>query len=124
PAPWTQDPDPDLDLPDVWDDRVVELAAFVEEERGMDFVFPVHVDFLTEDEFADALSLDDDIDTEQEEALEEMRESMSMFRALGWMEGGGDLVEMVDDYAGAITAAFYDAEERRITVPTTDPSGL
>ena len=33
--------------PDEWDPRVVDLAAFVEDERGLDFDHPVYVDFLT-----------------------------------------------------------------------------
>ena len=33
--------------PDEWDPRVADLAAFVEDERGLDFDHPVYVDFLT-----------------------------------------------------------------------------
>src|SRR5687767_10540895 len=35
------------DHPDAWDPRVSDLAAFVEDERGLEFDHPVHVDFLT-----------------------------------------------------------------------------
>ena len=37
--------------PDEWDPRVADLAAFVEDERGLDFDHPVYVDFLTAAEY-------------------------------------------------------------------------
>src|SRR5690606_26245873 len=51
--------------PDQWDARVVDLVDFVSDERGLAWRHPVHVDFLTEEEFegevtADVAELTDD----------------------------------------------------------------
>ena len=42
------------DHPDEWDGRVEDLAAFVEDERGLEFDHPVTVEFLSEDEYSGA----------------------------------------------------------------------
>jgi hypothetical protein len=35
-----------------WDPRVADLAAFVEEARGLEFVHPIPVEFLSPEEFS------------------------------------------------------------------------
>ena len=41
-----------IDHPEEWDERVVDLAAFVEQERGLEFERPVTVEFLNDDEYS------------------------------------------------------------------------
>src|SRR5207302_3151383 len=38
--------------PKAWDPRVADIAAFVENERGLRFTHPVFVDFLTPAEYS------------------------------------------------------------------------
>src|SRR3546814_16854021 len=40
------------DHPDTWDPRVAQLVEFVEDERGLTFDHPVHVDFLTAEQYS------------------------------------------------------------------------
>src|SRR5687768_1265701 len=48
----------DEDHPDEWDPRVADIAAFVEDERGLDFDHPVFVDFLSAEEYTEASTSD------------------------------------------------------------------
>lgn len=105
-----------------WDDRVVDLVEFVEDERGLEFRHPVQIDFLPEEEFRDELRADGDLDEEEVEEIEEFQDLLPMFRALGLLEGELDIFETVLDYQEEAVAAFYDPEEERVVVPTTEPT--
>lgn len=101
-----------------WDPRVVDLVAFVEEERGLRFHEPVQIDFLTEDEFRRELEIGEDDVTDDE--LAEIQETLPLLRALGFVAGDLDVLSAVQEYTQAATLAFYDDDEERIVVPTTE----
>jgi hypothetical protein len=104
--------------PDEWDERVADLAAFVEDERGHDFDHPVPVDFLTAEEYSERTRTDaGELD---EAALEEAEQNEAQLRALGLVSGDVDLVESTNDLTDTGTLAFYDPFTERITVRGTE----
>lgn len=104
--------------PDEWDERVVDLVAFVEEARGLRFDHPVFVDFLSEEDYRASATTDDrSLPEEDREAYE--REGATL-RALGLAAGEMDLREAIDALAGGGTLAYYDPEDGRVRVRGTE----
>lgn len=104
--------------PDDWDSRVDEIAQSVQTERGVLFEHPVHVDFLTAEEFeADVTSSEEEL-TDEDRA--EIDQAEALFRALGLVEGEFDLFEQQNQLTGEGTLAYYDTETERIRVKGTE----
>jgi hypothetical protein len=104
--------------PGEWDPRVVGLVAFVEQERRLPFQHPVHVDFLTADEYREGATKDP---TElSEEDREELRDAEGVFRAVGLLSGEVDLVESLNTVSDEGTLAFYNHDEKRVRVRGTE----
>jgi hypothetical protein len=101
--------------PDQWDPRVADLAAFVEDERGLSFEHPVYVDFLTADEYT-AETTDD----EEDEDRDELDRYAGELRALGVASGPLDLFTAFNQVSDGGTLAFYDPTEQRIRVRGTE----
>ena len=100
--------------PDDWDPRVADIAEFVQTERGVLFDHPVHVDFLSDEEFtADVTASEDDLTDEDRESIEQAE---SMLRALGLAPGDVDLFDNQNQLMGEGVLAYYDPEEERIRV--------
>lgn len=118
--------EPPADPPDEWDEQVADLVTFVEQERGLEFVHPVEVSFLTEEEFQDELdSTDEELsDDELAEQAEETQAELPVLRAFGLVAGDLDLAEAVEANADEQTLAFYDSDAKRIVVPTTEELGV
>jgi hypothetical protein len=108
------------DYPDQWDARVLSIAEFVEDERGLEFDHPVHVDFLTADEYTDA-STEDEADITDDER-EELDRYAAELRAMGVASGDLDLFEVYNQVSDAGTLAFYSSDTERITVRGTEMS--
>jgi hypothetical protein len=102
--------------PSAWDPRVVGLAAFVEQERGLDFLHPVAVDFLTVAEYRTQATGDTGTD---DMGAAELDQQASLFRALGLASGPLDFGRAADDFAADGTLAYYDDRTERITVRGT-----
>lgn len=107
------------DHPDEWDPRVVDLVAFVEEERGAHFQHPVTVNFLDAEQYAEVTSMPAEGPDEEQLSLAE--DQVAMFRALGLMSGEVDLLSSSEDLFGAGTAAFYDSLTEQVYV--NSPAG-
>ncbi len=71
--------------PSRWDPRLAGLAAFVEENRGLRFDHPVHVDFLPEAEFRREVTSDEADLSEQERA--DLEDFEAVARAVGLVRG-------------------------------------
>ena len=82
--------DEGADHPDAWDERVADLVAFVEDERGLTFEHPVHVEFMDNEVFRDEVSVQQE-PTEAERA--EMESAEASMRAMGLVSGDIDLLE-------------------------------
>lgn len=110
------------DYPDAWDERVVELVEFVEDERDHEFEHPVEVEFLTPEEYAERTRGDTtELAEEEQEAADDFE---GLLRALGLVSGDIDVIESGDDLSDTGTLAFYDSEREVVTVRGTemDPS--
>ena len=104
--------------PDEWDPRVADLAAFVEEERGLAFDHPVDVDFLPEAAFRDEVTANEGDRTVEDRA--ELEQGARLLRAIGLVQGSFDLLEATNQLSGHGVLAFYDPDRERITVRGTD----
>lgn len=108
----------DSPYPSEWDERVVDLVEFVEDERGEDFDHPVEVDFLTDEEYTERTRAQQgELD---EEATAEIERAEGLFRALGMAGDDLDLFESTNDLVDTGTLAFYDLFEERIIVRGTE----
>jgi hypothetical protein len=110
--------DSDDDHPDEWDPRVAELAAFVEDERGLEFDHPVYVDFLTPEEYTDVATSDEaDLDDAGRTDLDRLA---AQLRALGVASGEVDLFAAFNQVSDSGTFAFYS--DGRVQVRGTEMS--
>ena len=103
--------------PDAWDPRVEPFAAFVEQERGLQFEHPVYVDFIPDAEFDALLTDDEGIDGEEAAARQEAYEQYGeLLRALGLHEGPIDLEAQTDQMYSAGVLAYYSSDDKRVRV--------
>jgi hypothetical protein len=103
--------------PDDWDPRVVELANFVQDERGLLYDHPVAVDFLTAEEFSARILKRDEL---TDEDVEDLEQGESELRAMGLVTGDVDLVEALRAVRDEGTLAYYDPDTDTIIVRGTE----
>lgn len=104
--------------PGEWDPHVVDLVAFVEEERELSFEHPVPIDFLTAEQYADRVRVDGgEMATTDQELLDE---SVATLAALGLVAHDLDLAETSGELADSGTLALYDPVAERIVVRGTE----
>ena len=104
--------------PDEWDELLVDLVAFVEDERGLRFDHPVAVDFLTAEQFSERTRVEKAELTGEDRRL--IEEGTAPLRALGLVPADFDALESSNDLADTATLAYYDPLTERITVRGTD----
>jgi hypothetical protein len=104
----------DVAPPPSWDPRVVGLVRFVEDERGLRFRHPVHIDFLPDDEFVAQLGDDEEAEDGSSEA------AVGALRAFGLVHGELDLEEAGQRIVDDGVLGFYSWEDRRIRVRGTE----
>jgi hypothetical protein len=104
--------------PDAWDPRVADLAAFVEDERGLTFDHPVYVDFLTAAEYTEATT--DDAPAPVGGDREGLDRYAAELRALGVASGELDLFTVFNQVSDGGTLAFYDPADQRVRVRGTE----
>lgn len=104
--------------PKEWDPRIAELAEFVEDERGLEFDHPVEVEFLTDEEFRAEVTTDEAELTDQDR--EEMDQFVSIYRALGLVEGEVDLLGSMNQLGGEGIVGLYDYETETIIIRGTE----
>ena len=90
---------------------VNELTAFVEAERGLEFLEPVDVELADDDEFEQRL-----LDDFEEEDEADIRDTEAVFRALGFIDDDVDLVEQLKGVLSGGVVGFYDAETNELVV--------
>jgi hypothetical protein len=89
---------------------VAEIGAFVERERGLEFVEPVEVDLADEGDFQDRLLSD------FEEDVDELRATGAFLEGLGMVEPGTDVVAAMRSLLGGFVVGFYDPETGELVV--------
>lgn len=102
------------DHPDEWDERIADLATFVEGARGLDFDHPVAVDFLTEDEYSEVTRVDEEGLTDDDR--QHLEETTAIMTAMGLIPPGTDLLESNNELGDTGTLAFYDPFRERVVV--------
>ncbi len=108
----------DKGYPEEWDPRVVELADFVQRERGALYEHPVPVEFLSPEEYSDRARTDEGTLSEDDKA--ELEQFEGTLRALGLLGADVDLFQTINDLVDTGTLAFYDTEEERVVVRGTE----
>jgi hypothetical protein len=104
--------------PDEWDERVVDLVAFVEDERGLRFDHPVAVDFLTPAQYSERTRIDEsELSREDRQLIED---GSAPLRALGLVPVSFDALESANELSDTGTFAYYDPVRERITVRGTE----
>ncbi len=93
------------DPPDSWDPRILDLVEFTETKRGLDFLHPVAIDFLDEEEFLVRYETDTDLSDEDRREIEQITTAL---RALGLVPGELDLLAALEDIAAGGVTAYYD----------------
>jgi hypothetical protein len=104
--------------PDHWDGRLVDLVAFVEDERGLPFDHPVAVDFLTAEEYSERTRFEEVELTHEDRRL--IEDGTAPLRAFGLLPADFDALESANDLSDTATLAFYDPLSERIAVRGTD----
>lgn len=104
--------------PSAWDPKVRELAEFASDERGLAYEHPVHVDFLTEGEYAELTTYAAADLTDEDKLAEADFEAVS--RALGLVRGDVDLLDSSNDLSSDGTLAYYDVLSERVVVRGTE----
>lgn len=99
------------------DRALPDLVAYVEQQRGLDFLREVDARVLDDERFLDALF---EAGTEEEEEEDDPGATLT---ALGLLDEGEDLDEVVDEALGSGVVGFYDHESDGLFVrgTTIDP---
>jgi hypothetical protein len=104
--------------PSAWDPRLTELVDFVEKDRDLEFQQPVHVDFLTPQEYMASSAAEAQKVTEKDRR--EMGQAVALLRAFGLLEGDVDLLARLTQLSEEGTLAYYDPVTERVTVRGTE----
>ena len=116
---WLRDDgDEGSDHPDAWDPRVEEYVEVVEDERDLEFKHPVHVDFLTEEEFKKRVTADEEDLTDEDR--EDIEQVTGVFRALALIESDLDLFDTMNELKQAGVVGYYSYEDERIRMRGTE----
>jgi hypothetical protein len=107
-----------VEHPDEWDERVVDLVAFVEDERGLPFEHPVAVDFLTPEQYSERTRINESELSREDRRL--IEDGTAPLRALGLVPAGFDALESANELSDTATLAYYDPLRERITVRGTE----
>lgn len=99
-------------------EEVERLSAFVEAQRGLEFIEEVDVSVIGDDEFEELLLEDFEEDVGDLEILQRL------LAALGLLEPGADVVDGMVDLLGAGVLGFYDTEQERLVVRGTELTPL
>ena len=103
-------------FPSRWDARVAPIADEVARLRGLDFLHPVPIEYLSPADFEKRLGTDGNVSASERAEVE--REE-SVFRSLGLIGGKVDLLKAYDTSASSSTLAYYDPARQDIIVRGT-----
>ena len=105
-------------FPAAWDSRVVKLAQFVEQQRGLRFKHPVAIDFLTPEQYTAATTTPPAKVTATER--KDLDRVAGALRAVGLVGGKLDLASIGNQLEDSGTLASYDFVTKRVRVRGTD----
>jgi hypothetical protein len=103
--------------PSAWDPRIAPYVKVVEKQRGLTFLHPVAVRFLSGQAFEKEVTADE---TKLDDAdRKEIEQFTGLMRAIGLISGKVDLFAAFNQAHGSGTLAFYSFRDQRITVRGT-----
>ncbi len=105
---------PDSPYPDAWDATIEPYAEVVESLRGLEFEHPIHVDFLSVEDFQERVTADEEDLTDEDR--KELEHAEGMLRAVGLIEGKVNLFESSSELAGVGTLGYYSYDDKRIRI--------
>jgi hypothetical protein len=91
-------------------DFIPVAEKFVEEHRGLKFLKPVPVTFLSDAEFTKKLNSKNQINTEQ------VNRSAKELEALGLLDGHPDLAKLEQSLLNGAVVGFYDSQDKQLYV--------
>jgi hypothetical protein len=97
-----------------WDKKIAPYARIAARERGLEFVHPVPVRFLSPEKFAKTVTKDKDELTQDDRS--EIRNTTGLLRALGLVHGKVDLVKQQNALNSGGILAYYSYRDQQITV--------
>jgi hypothetical protein len=106
--------EPEASYPSAWDARIAPYVAVVEEQRGLEFEHPVHVDFLTVKDFRRQITTDEDDLTLEDRA--DLENDATMLRAVGLLDAGDDLFDRINELSRVGVVGYYSDEDERIRI--------
>jgi hypothetical protein len=101
-------------FPKAWDTRVVDIAHFVEQNRGSSFVHPVAVDFLTPAQFKKHVG--DSGGALSKEDKKQLEQATAALRAVGLLSGKVDLASAGKKLAEESIIGLYDPTAKKVWV--------
>jgi hypothetical protein len=113
-APAAAAPPPAPSYPSHWDPRIAPYAKIAAHERGLSFLHPVPVRFLSPAKFAKTLTTDDQ-DLSKDDRVQ-LRHATGQLRALGLITGDVNLLDADNDFQSGAVDAYYSFKDQRITV--------
>lgn len=103
--------------PKAWDPRIAPLAAIAEKDRGLTFLHPVYVDFLSPAQFAKQVTSGTKSLTPQDR--KQLADAQGMLRALGLISDKTDLLQATNTLNSSGILGLYNDEDKRIRVRGT-----
>ena len=99
--------------PSKWDSRLGALPATVERLRGLKFIHPVPVRFLSESDFKKDVGVDPKPGAKQKTAMQRFTEQL---RAEGLVAGQVDLLKAINAEQQSSVLAFYSPNRKEVVV--------
>jgi len=113
-APTAAPAPPAPSYPSHWDRRIAPYARIAAKERGLRFLHPVPVRFLSPRKFAKTL-VTEDKDLSRNDRIQ-LAHATGQLRALGLIGGAVDLLRATNDFQSGAVDAYYSFKDKRITV--------
>ncbi len=113
-APNAAPPPPATSYPAHWDRRIAPYAKIAAHERGLSFLHPVPVRFLSPTKFAKTLTTDEKHLSRNDRR--QLEQATGQLRALGLIAGDVNLLEANNDAQAGAVDAYYSFKDKRITV--------
>jgi hypothetical protein len=100
--------------PKTWDARILPYVKIVEKERGLTFMHPVPVRFLSDKEFEKTVTSDESkLDKNERKEIDQYT---GLLRALGLLSGDVDLFDAFNSAHGSGTLAYYSTGKKEIVI--------
>ncbi|MFV1991165.1 MAG: hypothetical protein ACC652_10535, partial [Acidimicrobiales bacterium] len=100
--------------PDAWDERIEEYVRIVEQSRGLSFQNPVFVEFLSEEDFRETVTEDEEHLSDEDQEFYDYY--AGLLRSYGLLEGDVNLFEENNELFGDSVVGFYSDDSKTLTI--------